>query len=405
LGTIDVAALSDGGFTITVPGLDDAAGAGDVNGDGLADILVGNPRTAPQGVDSGSAWLVFGRPGSGPVDVRNLGERGFRIDGDRARSFVGRGLAAAGDVTGDGLADIALGASGTGEAFVVFGKTDSSPVALSSLGGAGYRIDHGDDDGFGEQFADAGDVNGDGRPDLVLGASLAGELSGSAFVVYGKRDPSPVDTERLGKHGFRVDGAVQSPNPFDDVFGDGLGDTVAPAGDLNADGLADVAIGTVNTRHRTGFVVYGSRVGGHIGIEKLCSRGFQLDGGGFPAAVGDVFGDPSPDLLAANAIFTPRPTLSVTASRLRASRDGRLRVPLSCPASDRPLRGTLSLAARHVRLARVHIRAVPRRAGTVTLRLTRRGRALLLRSRQLRVMASFTSAHAPASITRLLLTL
>jgi hypothetical protein len=229
-------------------------------------------------------------------------------------------------------------------------------------------------------------------------------------VIYGKRDTSPVNTERLGKHGFRVDGAVKSPDPFDDVFGDGLGDTVAPAGDLNGDGLADVAIGTVNTRHRTGFVVYGSRVGRNIGIAKLCSRGFQLDGratlgGDFPIGVGDVFGDPSADLLAANAIFTPKPTVSVTAGRLRARRDGRLRVPLSCPASSRPLRGTLSLAARHIRLARVHIRAVPGRTSTVKLRLTRRGRALLLRTRKLRVTASFTSAHAPASITRLLVTL
>jgi hypothetical protein len=190
---------------------------------------------------------VFGRPGSALVDVRNLGERGFRIDGDRARRLVGRGLAAAGDVNGDGLGDLALGASGTGEAFVVFGKTDTSPVELSSLGAAGYRIDHGDDDGFGEQLANGGDVNGDGRPDLVLGASLAGELSGSGSVIYGKSDRRPVDTARLGTHGFRVDGAVKSPDPFNDVFGDGLGATVAPAGDLNGDGLADVAIATVNT--------------------------------------------------------------------------------------------------------------------------------------------------------------
>lgn len=402
-GAIDVATLGDGGFTITVPGLEDAAGAGDVNGDGLADILVGNPRAA-------SAWLVFGRPGSAPVDVRTLGERGFQIDGDRADSLLGRGLAAAGDVNGDGLGDLALGASGTAKAFVVFGKADTSSVALYTLGGAGYRIDHDDEDGFGEQLADAGDVNGDGRPDLILGALADGELSGSAYVIYGKRDPRPVDTERLGNHGFRVDGAVMSPNPFDDVFGDGLGDTVAPAGDLNADGLADVVIGTVNRRHRTGFVVYGSRVGRNIRIDKLCSRGFQLDGremlnGDFPTGVGDVFGGRSPDLLATNAIFTPRPTVSVTASRLRASRDGRVQVPLSCPASSRPLRGTLSLTARHVRLARIQIRAVPGRADTVNLRLTQRGRTLLERSRKLHVIASFTSAHAPASITRLLLSL
>jgi hypothetical protein len=292
----------------------------------------------------------------------------------------------------------------------VFGKTDTSPVELSSLGAAGYRIDHGDDDGFGEQLANGGDVNGDGRPDLVLGASLAGELSGSGSVIYGKSDRRPVDTARLGTHGFRVDGAVKSPDPFNDVFGDGLGATVAPAGDLNGDGLADVAIATVNTRHRTGFVVYGSRVGRNTGIGNLCSRGFQLDGrtmpsGDFPIGVGDAFGDQSQDLLAANAIFTPRPTVSVTASRLRASRGGRLRVPLSCPASSRPIRGTLSLAARNVRLARTQIRAVPGRAATVTLRLTRRGRALLLRSRQLHVIASFTSAHAPASIMSLLVTL
>ncbi|MEM1081585.1 MAG: integrin alpha, partial [Pseudomonadota bacterium] len=104
--------------------------------------------------------------GAQNVDLGNLGDRGFLINGSDTNDNSGFSVSGAGDVNGDGLADLIIGApngGGTGQGFVVFGKADTTPINLDNLGAGGFRIegiDVYDTSGF--SVAGAGDVNGDG---------------------------------------------------------------------------------------------------------------------------------------------------------------------------------------------------------------------------------------------------
>src|SRR5206468_1350420 len=135
------------------------AGAGDVNGDGLADVIVGAPEapgagnTAPPGfLRSGAAYVVFGKRDSQPVNLEALGSGGLAIRGTQQIERVGESVAGLGDVNGDGIADIAVAAPGHatnpgngpagGAAYVVFGrKGAASDIRLDALGDRGYEID------------------------------------------------------------------------------------------------------------------------------------------------------------------------------------------------------------------------------------------------------------------------
>jgi Ca2+-binding RTX toxin-like protein len=175
------------------------ASAGDVNGDGYADLIIGAYQAAPNGSGSGSSYVVFGKANgfTSAINLSSLdGGSGFRLDGVAAGDFSGISVASAGDMNGDGYADLIIGAfpaapngSGSGSSYVVYGKASgfSSSINLSSLNGtAGFRLDGvaaGDSSGW--SAASAGDVNGDGLADLVIGAPYAspnGRHSGSSYV-------------------------------------------------------------------------------------------------------------------------------------------------------------------------------------------------------------------------------
>ena len=116
------------------------SGAGDVNGDGLADLLIGARGAAPNGDFSGASYVVFGRdtaqnPFPASLDLSDLdGTNGFRLNGVAAGDVSGNAVSSAGDVNGDGLADLLIGAYGanpngsfSGVSYVVFGEAPSSP--------------------------------------------------------------------------------------------------------------------------------------------------------------------------------------------------------------------------------------------------------------------------------------
>jgi hypothetical protein len=272
------------------------AAAGDVNGDGLGDIVVGAPGADNNGrQDSGSAYVVFGQASPTQVDLATLGSGGLRIDGAAAGHRAGRSVAGAGDVNGDGRADVVVGAHGadalgranSGAAYIVFGTGSGATVDLASLGNRGVRIDGAaPSERAGWTVAPAGDVNGDGRPDVLVGAFFADrnqrQSSGSAYVVFGSTTPS-VDLAALGDRGFRIDGAA--PRDF-------AAEAIAPAGDLNGDGKGDVLVGATfgdhNARDASGsaYVVFGKSTGATVDLAALPGQGVRIDG----AAPGDGAG-------------------------------------------------------------------------------------------------------------------
>lgn len=211
--TLDLGSLNgSAGFRLDGAAAGDHAGssvsnAGDVNGDGIDDLIIGAHAADPNGNYSGSSHVVFGHTGSFAATL-NLGtltgSNGFRLDGVLAGDRSGYSVAAAGDINGDGIDDLSIGAYGahptgsySGSTYVVFGHPGSfaATVDLSGLSGSdGFRLDGAIGDLSGYSVGAAGDVNGDGIDDLLIGAQGAsphGGASGSAYVVFGRiADPA-----------------------------------------------------------------------------------------------------------------------------------------------------------------------------------------------------------------------
>ena len=158
------------------------AGAGDVDGDGYDDLLVGAPGAAPRG--AGAAYVVRG-PVTGSLD---LAAADTVISGDAPSDELGTAVTAA-DLDGDGLSDVIVGApssgtgaTGGGAAFVFFGPTSGS-VQASEAGGV--LADSTERESAGSTLAAPGDVDGDGYEDLLVGAPDANTGDGAIFVVPG----------------------------------------------------------------------------------------------------------------------------------------------------------------------------------------------------------------------------
>ena len=205
------------------------AGAGDVNNDGFDDILIGAPRA---GGGNGKVYLVFGRP-TVPGDF-HLGSADAIFSGGPGE-LAGWSVASAGDMNGDGYDDILIGApsglSGTGKAYLVLGRDGLGGVIPLGEADAIYVArSAGDFAGF--SVAGAGDVNGDGYDDLLIGAPERSSGDGEAYLILGNNGPFPT-TVNLSNAGRTYFGSSIAPS---------LGYAVSGAGDVNADGFADILV-------------------------------------------------------------------------------------------------------------------------------------------------------------------
>ncbi|MBI2256729.1 MAG: FG-GAP repeat protein, partial [Proteobacteria bacterium] len=178
----------------------DVAAAGDINGDGYDDIIVGSMLGGVgDNLFLGAAYVVFGHSGgfSATLNVNDLnGTNGFRIAADGG--WFGASVASAGDFNGDGYADIIVGAPMSSTAYVLFGHSGgfSANMSLSNLGAdEGFKIDVGTDERLGYDVSSAGDLNGDGYDDVIVGAVYAqdgGKDTGAAYVVFGHSTPNDI---------------------------------------------------------------------------------------------------------------------------------------------------------------------------------------------------------------------
>lgn len=262
--------------------------AGDVNGDGAGDLVVGT-RGAEQ-----RAYVVFGGGDLADLSMEALGEHGFEIEPGSDGGELGSSVHAAGDVNGDGLADVIVGSynnTGLGSAYVVFGKADVVPVEVDALGTGGFTIrdeTNGSSDSVGLAVSGGGDFNGDGLSDLVV----ADESWGGVYIVFGADATDAVDLGALGDRGMVIEA------PSDET---GFGTLVAMAGDVNGDGLADVIV--AGDESAEVVVVFGAAGSADVNIDVLGDRGFRIETAS--AAVvngaGDVNGDDRADVVIGTA--------------------------------------------------------------------------------------------------------
>ncbi len=256
--------------------------AGDVNGDGYSDVIIGGPYNS-----YGSAEVYFGSA-SGLSLTANWSAVGNSYD-----SKFGKSVSTAGDVNGDGYSDVIIGAirfhngqTDEGAAFVYHGSASGLSLTSNWIGEKNQADAH-----FGSSVSSAGDVNGDGYSDVIVGAetySNGQSYEGAAFVYHGSASGLSLTSNWSGEKN-------QASAHF--------GYSVSTAGDVNGDGYSDVIIGAPDfdngqTNEGAAFVYQGSASG--LSLTSNWSAEVNMADANFGFSVstaGDVNGDGYSDVI------------------------------------------------------------------------------------------------------------
>ncbi|MBN3949127.1 MAG: FG-GAP repeat protein [Nostoc sp. NMS7] len=293
-----IAALDNSGTSVS--------NAGDINNDGIDDLIIVASDASPNGNSrAGQSYVVFGGRNLGSGGTLNLsdlnGTNGFIINGIAAFDGLGSSVSNAGDINNDGIDDLIIGASdaspngnsNAGQSYVVFGGRNlgsGGTLNLSDLNGTNGFIINGIAalDNSGTSVSNVGDINNDGIDDLIIAASDASPngkfRAGQSYVVFGGRKLGSGGTLNLsdlnGTNGFIINGIADN---------DFSGSSVSNAGDINNDGIDDLIIaarGASPNGSRRGagqsYVVFGGTnlgSGGTLNLSDLNgTNGFFING-------------------------------------------------------------------------------------------------------------------------------
>ncbi len=280
--------------------------AGDVNGDGTADLLIGAPYHDASGADSGAIYVVSG-PATGLIQLNSVTAMA-KIVGERAGNVAGFAVEGAGDVNGDGVADLLIGAreAGTssskrGRAYLMLGPVSGS-VSLST---ADLIFDgESNEDHAGTAVTGLGDVNADGLADVAIGApesDRGGSNAGAVYLIHGvaRSAEDPSSTLSLADANAILVG---------EAAGDAAGRSISEVGDMEHDGFDDLLVGAPYNDSRgstagSAYLVSGTAVGiVDLGVAANRFRGVYTSGaadqtGTSVAGAGDLNRDSWPDLI------------------------------------------------------------------------------------------------------------
>jgi hypothetical protein len=274
------------------------AGAGDANGDGFADLLIGAPFNGAG--DNGAAYLVLGSSTPPAAGSQTGLATAIKYTGEAANDQAGRSVAGLGDTNRDGFADMAIGApnnadggAGAGTAYLVPGSAAPASVGLNIGTPTVVQLTGGVGDGAGQSIAGGGDVNGDGFADLLVGAPLndaAGADAGAAYLVL-LRPGLPNNS--LVVIGVRYTG---------EAAGEAAGTSVAGAGDTNGDNYGDFLVGAPfhsAVDNGAGYLVLGSAgpTAGSLSTAVRYTGSLNNDKASAVAGAGDVNGDGLADFM------------------------------------------------------------------------------------------------------------
>lgn len=316
------------------------ANVGDVNCDGIDDMLIGAPyQEASDGATNvGKVYLIYGVSGASPItgdqnlaSIANAvfeGEQEYYSSTAQDNANTGYAVGRAGDVNGDGCGDFLIGAPQNfnssfgsyagyraGKVYLLYGRSGSSSWSGEhSLSTADASFTGGKYDYLGKQVGSAGDVNGDGYADILMyadgknsSASSYTTNAGKTYLLYGAS--GGIASRNLmnsdNAEQCSTDGARSSCVVFTGDTTMGYAGTEFTHGDLNRDGYDDIVISAPGLNKT--YLIYGSR--SRLAGKSLANFAAKFSSAGYTACVGDVTGDGKVDLIMANSQFQGSKTL------------------------------------------------------------------------------------------------